>query len=131
MRKLPWYIYLIVVLVIGYSIALYMKPQETDWSPTLSNKDKIPYGSYVLFHELDTLMGYQPDMLRITPYEQCGDTSYIPNGEVYMFISPVTPFDKGDVNDGNRGRLSLHVEFTPSSIRIKKKPRANRNRPKS
>jgi hypothetical protein len=98
MRKLPWYIYLIVVLVIGYSIALYMKPQETDWSPTLSNKDKIPYGSYVLFHELDTLMGYQPDMLRITPYEQCGDTSYIPNGEVYMFISPVTPFDKEDVN---------------------------------
>ena len=98
MRKLPWYIYLIVVLVIGYSIALYMKPQETDWSPTLSNKDKIPYGSYVLFHELDTLMGYQPDMLRITPYEQCGDTSYIPNGEVYMFISPVTPFDTEDVN---------------------------------
>jgi hypothetical protein len=98
MRRLPWYIYLIVVLVIGYSIALYMKPQETDWRPTLSSKDKIPYGAYVLFHELDTLMGYKPDMLRITPYEQCGDTSYIPTGEVYMFISPITPFDKEDVN---------------------------------
>jgi hypothetical protein len=97
MRRLPWYIYLIVVLVIGYSVALYMKPQETDWSPTLSNKDKIPYGTYVLYHELDTLMGYQPDMLRITPYEQCGDTSYMPNGEVYMFIAPYTPFDKEDV----------------------------------
>lgn len=97
MKRFPWYIYLIVVMVIGYSIALYMKPEETDWTPTLSNKDKIPYGSYVLYHELDTLLGYQPDMLRITPYEQCGDTSYIPSGEVYMFIAPFTPFSKEDV----------------------------------
>lgn len=98
MRRFPWYIYLIIVLVIGYSVALYMKPQETDWTPTLSSKDKIPYGSYVLFHELDQLMGYQPDMLRITPYEQCGDSSYTPSGEVYMFIAPITPFEKEDVN---------------------------------
>lgn len=98
MRRIPWYIYLIVVLVIGYSIALYMKPEDTDWTPTLSSKDKIPYGSYVLYQELQKIVGYQPDILRITPYEQCGDTSYTPSGEVYMFIAPATPFDKEDVN---------------------------------
>ena len=96
MRKIPWYIYVIGILVLVYSIALYKKPEPTDWTPTLSNKDKIPYGSYVLFREIDTLMGYRPDELRITPYEQCSDTSYMPEEEVYMFISPSAPFTDED-----------------------------------
>lgn len=96
MRKIPWYIYVIGILVLVYSIALYKKPEPTDWTPTLSNKDKIPYGSYVLFREIDTLMGYRPDELRITPYEQCSDTSYMPEEEVYMFISPSAPFTEED-----------------------------------
>lgn len=98
MRKLPWYIYVIALLLIGYSIALYKRPQDTDWTPTLINKDKIPYGTYILFHELDSIFGYKPESLRITPYEYCGDSSFETSGEVYMFIAAYTPFAEEDVN---------------------------------
>ena len=97
MRKLPWYMILIVLFLGLYSLALYMKPVKTDWTPTLVNKDKIPYGTYVFFHELNHIFKSQPIQLRITPSEFYADSSQNRNKEVYMFISPTTDFSSTDV----------------------------------
>ncbi|UPL48079.1 DUF4350 domain-containing protein [Hymenobacter sublimis] len=48
-------------LLFGAFIAVeYFRPQPTDWSPTFINRDKIPYGTYVLYDQLPTLFPGQP-----------------------------------------------------------------------
>ena len=38
----------------------YFRPQPTNWRPTFINRDKIPYGTYVLFDQLPRLFPGQP-----------------------------------------------------------------------
>lgn len=42
--------YLIIggILLFGYLIAQYFKPQPTNWNPTYLSEDKIPFGTYIL-----------------------------------------------------------------------------------
>jgi hypothetical protein len=96
MRKVPWYVVVIAILLGLYSLALYKRPAKTDWTPTLVNRHKIPYGSYILFSALDSLFGYKPDVLRSTPYEFCGDTSSAGTSDLYMFIAVKTAFSGTD-----------------------------------
>jgi hypothetical protein len=41
----------------GYVALEYYRPKPLDWSPTLSNKDKIPYGTYVVYDALPQVLG--------------------------------------------------------------------------
>ena len=52
-------LYLLGLLaLIGAYVALeYYRPKPIDWRPTLSNTDKIPYGTYALFDVLPQLLG--------------------------------------------------------------------------
>jgi hypothetical protein len=52
-------LYLLGLLaLIGAYVALeYYRPKPLDWRPTLSNTDKIPYGTYALFEVLPQLLG--------------------------------------------------------------------------
>jgi hypothetical protein len=52
-----WYLLGILVLFGGYVALEYYRPKPLDWSPTLSNKDKIPYGTYALFDGLPQVLG--------------------------------------------------------------------------
>jgi hypothetical protein len=58
------------------------------------NRDKIPYGSFVLFNELKNYFGTAPSVLRITPYEQCRQVDE--RKAVYMFICPDISSTKTD-----------------------------------
>lgn len=52
----------IVLLVILFSVLVaveYYQPKALDWRPTFSNKDKIPYGTYVLYQLLPDLFREQ------------------------------------------------------------------------
>ena len=57
MTTFRWYLLGIVLLFGGYVALEYYRPKPLDWSPTLSNKDKIPYGTYALFDGLPQLLG--------------------------------------------------------------------------
>ena len=47
-----------ILALFGAYVALeYYRPKPLDWSPTLSSKDKIPYGTYVLFDGLPQVLG--------------------------------------------------------------------------
>jgi hypothetical protein len=52
-----WYLLGILVLFGGYVALEYYRPKPLDWSPTLRNQDKIPYGTYVLYDGLPQLLG--------------------------------------------------------------------------
>lgn len=94
MRKIPWYIILLVFFFGLYGYALYKRPVKTNWTPTLVNRDKIPYGSFVLFTELKNYFGTTPAVLRITPYEQCREVE--DRKALYMFICPDFKSNKTD-----------------------------------
>lgn len=52
MSGLKKYIIIGSLLIIGYLVAQYFKPKPTDWTPTYLSDDKIPFGSYILRHQL-------------------------------------------------------------------------------
>ncbi|WP_460614195.1 DUF4350 domain-containing protein [Hymenobacter seoulensis] len=43
------------VLFVAFVAVEYFRPQPTNWSRTFINRDKIPYGTYVLYDQLPTL----------------------------------------------------------------------------
>ncbi|MEJ7659859.1 MAG: hypothetical protein WKG07_09645 [Hymenobacter sp.] len=47
MTTFRWYLLGILALFGAYVALEYYRPKPLDWSPTLSSKDKIPYGTYV------------------------------------------------------------------------------------
>jgi hypothetical protein len=47
-----------LLALFGAYVALeYYRPKPLDWRPTLSNTDKVPYGTYALFDVLPQLLG--------------------------------------------------------------------------
>src|ERR1700761_9767016 len=52
MKDFKIYLWIASILLVVYVVAQYNKPSPIDWNPTLSYKDKIPYGTYVLYNQL-------------------------------------------------------------------------------
>lgn len=68
--------YLLGLLVVfGAYVALeYYRPKPLDWRPTLSNKDKIPYGTYALYDVLPQLLSTEAvASVRLPVYNQFFD----------------------------------------------------------
>ena len=55
--SLRWYLLGLLALFGAYVALEYYRPKPLDWRPTLINKDKIPYGTYVLYDQLPRLLG--------------------------------------------------------------------------
>ena len=51
------YLVAVALLFTGYVVVEYNQPKPLDWSKTYINKDKIPYGTFVLFDQLPRLLG--------------------------------------------------------------------------
>lgn len=47
----------LLLLFAAYVALEYNRPKPIDWTPTLVNKDRIPYGTYVLYDQLSRLLG--------------------------------------------------------------------------
>ncbi|WP_193560189.1 DUF4350 domain-containing protein [Hymenobacter nivis] len=57
MTTFRWYVLGLLALFGAYVALEYYRPKPLDWSPTYINKDKIPYGTFVLFDQLPRLLG--------------------------------------------------------------------------
>jgi hypothetical protein len=69
-------LYLLGLLALfGAYVALeYYRPKPLDWRPTLSNADKIPYGTYALYDVLPQLLGTdEVTSVRLPVYNQFFD----------------------------------------------------------
>ncbi|MDB5236893.1 MAG: hypothetical protein JWR44_3886 [Hymenobacter sp.] len=61
----------IALLFAGYVTLEYNRPKPLDWTPTFANKDKIPYGTYVLYDQLPHLLGTDSiEAVRLPVYSQ-------------------------------------------------------------
>ncbi|RYU78004.1 DUF4350 domain-containing protein [Hymenobacter persicinus] len=49
----------LVVLFAAFVAVEYYRPEPTNWQPTYQNRDKIPFGTYVLYDLLPDLFGRQ------------------------------------------------------------------------
>ncbi|MBF9142198.1 DUF4350 domain-containing protein [Hymenobacter properus] len=67
----------VALLFAGYVTLEYNRPKPLDWSPTYSNKDKIPYGTYVLYDQLPRLLGTDSvETVRLPVYSQLTGLTY-------------------------------------------------------
>ena len=72
-KWLRWYIILMALLLGIYMYAVYKRPPEIDWNRTLSNRDKIPFGTYILFNNLKSILYQKPQ--ESLPGESTGTTT--------------------------------------------------------
>ncbi|WP_443937522.1 DUF4350 domain-containing protein [Pedobacter sp. MW01-1-1] len=56
MKGYKLYIIIGSVFLLLYLVAQYNQPKPTDWSPSYSRKDKIPFGTYILYHRLQDIV---------------------------------------------------------------------------
>jgi hypothetical protein len=52
MKDFKIYIFIVSALLVVYLVAQYNRPKPINWTETYINKDKIPYGTYVLYNQL-------------------------------------------------------------------------------
>jgi len=94
-KWLKWYIILIVGLLALYMLAEYNRPRIIDWSKTFSNRDKIPYGTFVLYKELSSLFsGIQATELREPVFDHVNNNEN--EDELYILINRSVETSKAD-----------------------------------
>lgn len=64
MTTFRWYLVGLAALFAAYVAVEYYRPKPINWTPTLENDDKIPYGTYVLYDLLPGLMGVEQSSVR-------------------------------------------------------------------
>ena len=94
MKWLRGYIVIILLIVCAYMYAEYKRPPVIDWTPTLSNLDKIPYGTYIVFNQLKELFTQRPEVLRVPVYDHVNNRK--DSGEVYILIAKEITTTKTD-----------------------------------
>ncbi len=65
MTTFRWYLLGLGLLFAAYVAVEYYRPKPLDWSPTLRNDHKSPYGTFVLFDQLPTVLGVPAGEVRI------------------------------------------------------------------
>jgi hypothetical protein len=74
LTNLRWYLLGLLALFGAYVALEYYRPKPLDWTPTLSNKDKIPYGTFALYDVLPQLLRTEAvESVRLPVYNQFFD----------------------------------------------------------
>ena len=76
-KSLKIYIGFFVFLLIAVAVNDFSKPEPVDWTPSFLSDKKIPFGTYILYEEMET---YFPDLeiekVYQTPYEYLPDINF-------------------------------------------------------
>lgn len=80
-----------------YTVITIYKPRQIDWTITLQQKDKNPYGGYILYHQLKSIF---PEATirtdRLAPYNQL--KGHADSNAVYLLVAPQLNLHKEDVS---------------------------------
>ena len=105
-KSLRIYIGILVMLFVGIIIVEFSTPQPVNWDYTFNETHKIPFGTYVLYEELETLFPESKVKdIRVTPYEyfdeyyNWDDGGYTISGS-YLYIDK-----KSDIDDTSAEEL--------------------------
>jgi hypothetical protein len=73
-KTIKIYIGLLVLLFVGAIIVEFSTPPPVNWTKTYNENQKIPYGTYILHNELETLFPTSKvHDIKVTPYEYFDD----------------------------------------------------------
>lgn len=117
------YFWFLVVTVLLYSLFEYYRPKPIDWTPSYSNKDKIPFGTKALYDLLPDVFGNQKvESLRLPIYNHLSENKAVPKSN-YIFICQAFEIDKNDrnqlltyVKQGNNAFISAY-EFSDTLLK--------------
>ncbi len=90
------YAAVLTLLFVAAVLFEVFRPKPIDWSPTFSDKDKIPYGTYVLYSLMGELFEEGVVESRVPAYNYLQKDSTL--RAHYLSISQYTAFDENDVN---------------------------------
>jgi hypothetical protein len=118
--KYFWFLALTVLL---YSLFEYYRPKPIDWTPSYSNKDKIPFGTKALYELLPDVFGNQKvESLRLPIYNHLSENKLAPKSN-YIFVCHTFEIDKNDrnqlltyVKQGNNVFISAY-EFSDTLLK--------------
>ncbi|UOQ65229.1 hypothetical protein [Hymenobacter volaticus] len=104
MTTFRWYVLGLALLFGAYVAVEYYRPKPLDWTPTFQNKDKIPYGTYVLYDLLPDIMGVEKRevrTIRVPIYNQIEgedepDTDLAVDTAAVTVASDSTTWEKSD-----------------------------------
>ncbi|MDR5589983.1 DUF4350 domain-containing protein [Christiangramia sp. SM2212] len=87
---------LFILLVISLAWLESNEPEPINWTPSYTNSDKIPLGSYIFY---ETWKDNQPDRIseiRIPPYEYLNDA---PENGTYFFLNNYVNLEGDELDD--------------------------------
>ncbi|UKJ08170.1 DUF4350 domain-containing protein [Solitalea lacus] len=91
------YIAILTIIFLGFGLFEYYRPKPINWSITLSNKDKIPFGTYATFELMkDIFPGKKIISSRLPIYNQLTETNDTSGN--YILITPQFNVDTNDVH---------------------------------
>ena len=100
----------VIIMVLLFGVLLYTelnKPKPVDWRETYSKNDKIPYGGYVVYKQLEALNGDKPIKVQDdSPYEYLDDAEEIAGGKSNLIIIQ----SKGYIDDFEWEKIKEYVD---------------------
>ncbi len=98
MKDLKIYLVIAFSLLIVYCVIQYNRPRPVDWKPTYLNTDKIPYGTYILYHQLnDIFPGATIHSSRQAVYNTLAENKYVPGS--YILVAYRVNIDQDDYDE--------------------------------
>jgi len=98
MKDLKIYLVIAFSLLIVYCVIQYNRPRPVDWKPTYLNTDKIPYGTYILYHQLnDIFPGATIHSSRQAVYNTLAENKYMPGS--YILVAYRVNIDQDDCDE--------------------------------
>lgn len=88
----------LALLFLGFVLVEYYRPKPIDWTETLANRDKIPFGTYVLYQLLPTFFAGEPvQTVREPVYNLWEDLDPAEGYTNYLSVSPTFEADETDL----------------------------------
>lgn len=99
MKDFKVYLFIGISLLVVYCVLQYNRPKPVDWHATYLNTDKIPYGTYVAYHQLNDIFpdatirsSRQPIYNTLT--NDMGENEFRPGS--YLIVAPGVAIDSYD-----------------------------------
>jgi len=90
------YFWFLLLTIVSYGLFEYYRPKPVDWTPTYSNKDKIPFGTKATYGLLsDVFPNQKIESLRMPVYNRLLENPNLPKSN-YLFVCREFNIDLND-----------------------------------
>jgi hypothetical protein len=96
-KKSKIYLYIIFGVVASMLFLEVITPQPLSWEESYTSGDKIPYGAYVLYDQLEDLFEQQVESIKVDPVSFLKNHQEETNAN-YIFINNYLGFDKTEMD---------------------------------